>query len=435
MPSSVYVALSADLIHHGHLNIIDIAASLGEVTIGLLTDEAIESYKRLPFLSFVQRREIIEHIKGVSKVIPQATLDYRPNLRLLKPRFVVHGDDWRRGPQAQVRQQVIETLKEWGGELVEPPYTDNISSTRLGEYLQRLGTTPAARSARLRRVLSLRPIVRVLEAHNGLSAMIVESARVEAHEGAREFDAVWLSSLTDSVAKGRPDTEYVDLTSRTNTLQDILDCTVKPMIFDADTGGPPEHLIFRVRTLERIGVAAMVIEDKIGLKRNSFLGARAGQQQATMEEFGEKIAMAKRAQLSDDFMVIARIESLILGETREATVARAHHYADNGADAIVIHSRDPDPSDVLAVLRVLSSERSELPLVVIPTAYPTIAESEFAKHGARIVIYANHLMRSAYPAMVRTAERILSHRRAAEAEAECISMQELVRLSTERADG
>jgi len=230
---AVYVGMSADLVHPGHLNVLDVARQLGEVTVGLLTDEAIASYKRLPYLTYEERRIVVENIKGVSRVVPQTTLDYVHNLRLLRPDYVVHGDDWRTGVQQEVRARVIATLAEWGGELVEPSYTDGISSTRLNASLRSAGTTPQRRLRQLRRLLQAKPLVRVLEAHNGLTALIVERVSSPGQDGGvREFDAMWLSSLTDSTAKGKPDTECVDLTSRMQTVGDILEVTTKPLIFD-----------------------------------------------------------------------------------------------------------------------------------------------------------------------------------------------------------
>jgi len=139
---TVYVGMSADIIHPGHLNIIKEAAKLGSLTLGLLTDKAIASYKRLPYLDYEHRKSVVENIKGVDGVIPQETLDYRPNLKKIRPDFVVHGDDWKEGVQSEVRQQVIDTLSEWGGKLVEVPYTKGISSTMLNKAVKEVGTTP-----------------------------------------------------------------------------------------------------------------------------------------------------------------------------------------------------------------------------------------------------------------------------------------------------
>jgi phosphoenolpyruvate phosphomutase len=425
---TVYVAMSADLIHPGHLNIIHQARAYGELTVGLLTDKAIASYKRLPFLSFEQRRAIVENIKGVERVIPQETLDYVPNLRKLKPDYVVHGDDWRTGPQRDTRQRVIETLQEWGGTLIEPPYTDGISSTAINDHLRSIGTTPQVRIRRLRRLIESKPIVRILEAHSGLTGLVVETVSVDVEGTKREFDGVWVSSLTDSAIKGKPDTELVDFSSRLGTINQILDVTTKPLILDGDTGGSDEHFAFMVKTLERLGVSAVIIEDKIGLKRNSLLGADDLQQQAPIGDFCARLTHGKRVQLTDDFMVIARIESLILGAGHDDAVRRAQAYIEAGADAIMIHSKAADANEITAFCRAYRSFKNRVPLVAVPTTYNRTTETELAELGVRVVIYANHLLRSAYPAMVRTAQSILEHQRSYEAEETCLPIAEILTL-------
>ena len=427
MPS-VYVAMSADLVHPGHMNILRVARELGEVTVGLLTDEAIASYKRLPYMTFEQRRAVIEEIKGVTCVIPQPTLDYIPNLERLRPDYVVHGDDWKTGVQAPVRKRVIEVLSRWGGELVEPSYTGGISSTQLHASLNEIGTTPEVRLKRLRRLLDARPLVRVLEAHDGLSGLIVDNVSVEDGGTSREFDAMWLSSLTDSTAKGRPDIEYVDLTSRCTTIQHILGVTTKPIIFDGDTGGLTEHFVFHVQTLERLGVSAVIIEDKVGLKKNSLYGSDVAQTQADPAAFAAKISAGKDCQVTDDFMIIARIESLILDHGVDDALARADVYIEAGADAVMIHSCERDPQQLLAFCNRYARRDSQVPLVVVPSTYGHITEQALAEAGARIVIYANHLLRSAYPAMVRTARSILEHGRALEAEHDCMPIKDILSL-------
>lgn len=424
----VYTAISADLVHPGIMNVIKVARDLGELTVGLLTDEAIAEYKRLPFLTWEQRREVVEQIKGVARVIPQTTWDYVPVLRELRPDFVVHGDDWRSGWQVNVRARVIEALAEWGGKLVEPPYTPGLSSTRLNAMLGDLATTPEVRLRQLRRLLKAKPLVRVLEAHNGLTGLIVETAEVERDGVPQRFDAIWLSSLTDSSAKGRPDIEYVDLTSRTATIMDLLEVTTKPIIFDGDTGGIAEHFALTVKTLERLGVSAVIIEDKVGLKKNSLFGTDVPQTQDDPEAFARKIRAGKAAQATNDFMVVARIESLILEKGREDALARARIYSDAGADAIMIHSRKPDAADLLDFCAAYRAEGLDAPLVVVPSAFSHLREEELRAAGARIVIYANHLLRSAYPAMRRTAEAILRHGRSLEAEEGCMSIDEILHL-------
>jgi len=336
----VYVGMSADLVHPGHMNILKVAATLGEVTVGLLTDKAIASYKRLPYMSYDQRKIVIENIKGVKEVIPQESLDYRPNLEMLRPDIVVHGDDWKEGVQAKTRQNVIDTLAKWGGELVEPSYTSGISSTNLNQSLKEIGTTPDVRRKRLKRLIDAKPIVRIMEVHNALSGLIVENVK---SDGAKEYDGMWSSSLTDSTSKGKPDIEAVDVTARINTINEIFEVTTKPMIYDADTGGIAEHFAFTVRTLERTGVSAVIIEDKTGLKKNSLFGNDVAQTQDSIENFCHKIHIGKRAQVTDDFMIIARIESLILDKGMEDAIERAKAYIKAGADGIMIHSRQKTP--------------------------------------------------------------------------------------------
>ena len=428
MKKTVYVGMSADLLHVGHVNIINEAAKLGSLTVGLLTDKAISGYKRLPFLTYEQRKAIVENLKGVERVVPQETLDYRPNLNQLKPDFVVHGDDWRVGVQAKTREQVIEALKEWGGALVEIPYTPGISSTQLNQQMKQIGTTPDVRMNRLRRLIDAKPLVRVLEVHNGLSALIVENASVDREGKRQEFDAMWSSSLTDSTAKGKPDIEAVDLTSRLQTVNDIFEVTTKPLIFDADTGGKPEHFAFTVRSLERLGVSAVIIEDKCGLKKNSLLGTEVLQQQASIEEFSNKISVGKSSQITDSFMIIARVESLILDQGLEDAIERTQAYINAGADAIMIHSRKKDPAEILEYCARFKELNTQVPLVAVPSSYNAVYEDELAKAGVNIVIYANHLLRAAYPNMLETAKTILKHERAYEAEENCLPIKEVLEL-------
>jgi phosphoenolpyruvate phosphomutase len=420
--------MSADLVHPGHLNIIKKASELGTVTIGLLTDAAIASYKRLPFMTFEQRKAVIESIKGVDRVVPQETLDYVPNLLRYRPDYVVHGDDWREGVQREVRRAVVETLAQWGGELVEIPYTKGISSTQLHEAMKEIGTTPDLRRNKLRRLLQAKPLVRLMEAHNGLTGLIVESIGIDAESGRREFDGMWASSLTESTAKGKPDIEAVDVTARTQTLHDILEVTSKPIVYDADTGGKAEHFQFTVRTLERLGVSAAVIEDKIGLKKNSLFGNDVPQVQDSIENFCAKIRAGKVAQVTDDFMVVARIESLILEQGIEDAERRAQAYIAAGADGILIHSKQKEPDEVFEFCERYSAFDRRVPLFVVPSTYNKVTEKELVDRGVNVVIYANHLLRAAYPAMVETARSILVHGRSAEADDHLMSISEILDL-------
>jgi phosphoenolpyruvate phosphomutase / 2-hydroxyethylphosphonate cytidylyltransferase len=429
MMKLVYIGMSADLIHPGHLNVIKKGRELGCVVIGLLTDEAIAGYKRVPYLNFQQRKTIIENIAGVSEVVAQETLDYTANLQKIKPQYVVHGDDWKTGVQKATRQKVIETLKEWGGELVEVPYTGGISSTTIQKALKETGTTPEIRLKRLKRILAVKPCMRVLEAHNGLSGLIVENTSFKDGNGKiHEFDAMWMSSLTDSMAKGRPDIEAVDITSRLQTLNDILEVTTKPVIFDGDTGGKTEHFVFTVRSLERLGVSAIVIEDKTGLKRNSLLEEQSSQEQESIEAFCEKIKAGKQCSVTGDFMIIARVESLILGKTQEDALTRAKAYIKAGVDGIMIHSKSADGKEILGFARQYQSIAGKVPLVAVPTTYNELTYQQLEEAGFNIVVYANHLLRSAYPSMISAAQSILQHNRSKEAEKHLITVKDLFNL-------
>lgn len=424
----VYVGMSADLIHPGHLNIINEARKLGEVTVGLLTDKAIASYKRLPALTFAQREIVIKNIKGVENVIPQETLDYVPNLKKLKPDFVVHGDDWKDGVQKQTRQRVIDALKEWGGKLVEIKYTEGISSTQLNQSIKDAGTTPDVRMKKLKRLMGVKPLLRIIEAHNGITGLIVENIFSKRDGVKVEFDGMWLSSLTDSTAKGKPDTETVDVTARLQTLNDIIEVTTKPIIYDGDTGGRAEHFAFTVRTLERLGVSAVIIEDKTGLKKNSLFGTDVEQTQESIEKFCEKINTGKRSRVTEDFMIIARIESLILKAGLEDALLRAEAYINAGADGIMIHSKETSPEEILEFCREYKKFENKVPLIAVPSSYSSIYESELENAGVSIVIYANHLLRSAYPAMIETAKSILENGRSYEIDNNMMSINEILNL-------
>ncbi len=424
----VYVGMSADLIHPGHINILNHAAKLGEVTVGLLTDSAIASYKRLPFLTFSQRKCVVENMKGVVHVVPQTTLDYTENLKSFKPAFVVHGDDWKTGIQKQTRQKVLDTISEWGGQLIEIEYTKGISSTHLHEALKQVGTTPDNRLKRLKRLIEAKPIVRLLEVHNGLTGLVVENTQVSLENGIKEFDGMWSSSLTDSTSKGKPDIEAVDMTSRLSTINEIFEVTTKPLVFDGNTGGKPEHFIFTIRSLERLGVSAIIIEDKAGLKKNSLLGSEVHQEQASIEDFCGLIHSGKSAQVTSDFMIIARIESLILGKGINDAIARARAYIAAGATGIMIHSKKTSPDEILAFCTKYRELSNNVPLVAVPTMYSSIYEEELIKAGVRIVIYANHLLRAAYPSMIKAARTILETGRAAECDAICLPVADLLSL-------
>jgi phosphoenolpyruvate phosphomutase len=428
MTKRVYVAMAADLVHPGHINVIAEAARLGEVTVGLLTDEAIASYKRLPYLTYEQRRAVVENVRQVARVVAQRTLDYTENLRLLRPDIVVHGDDWRTGVQAPVRARVIETLREWGGALVEIPYTAGISSTLFHEELKAIGTTPDVRRRRLRRLIHAQPLTRLLQVHDGLSGLLIEKLQVEYDQTCRAFDGMWSSSFADATTRGKPDIEAIDFSSRMTTVNDILEVTTKPLLYDADTGGRPEHVAFTVRSLERLGVSGIVIEDKTGLKRNSLLGNDHRQSQDAVESFAAKIQAATRARITEDFLVIARVESLILGNGMDDALRRAQAYIEAGADGIMIHSRRKTAEEIFAFCERYANLESRKPLVVVPSSYSSVYEHELKAAGVSVVIYANHMLRAAYPAMAGVARSILCHGRAFESEPACAPLDEILRL-------
>lgn len=428
---TVYIAMSADVIHNGHINIINEGAKYGDVIIGLLTDEAIATYKRVPILNYETRKNIFENIKNVSKVVKQSTLDYTENLEKLKPNYVVHGDDWKEGVQALVREKVIETLKAWGGELIEIPYTKGISSTDLANQYRFLENTPDNRRSRLKKLLKVKPYIRAIDTSNGLTGLIAENIKFEEEKTAttKEFDAMWVSSLCDSTFKGKPDIELVDLTSRLNTINEIMEVTTKPIILDGDTGGKIEHFAYNVRTLERMGVSAIIIEDKTGLKKNSLFGTEVKQELDDPEHFAAKIRAGKQAQVTRDFMIFARLESLIAGKGVDDALMRAKIYIEAGADGIMIHSKEKSGEDIFAFLEEFRKFSKDIPIILVPTTYNQFTEEELHEKGADIIIHANHLLRSAYPAMVDTAKKILEHGRSLEADKEnCLSIKEILTL-------
>ena len=428
---SVYMCFSADVLHSGHMAIIRKAARLGRLTIGVLSDEAVASFKRFPILPAEERRALFANIKGVDRVVEQKTLSYRETLLELKPEIVVHGDNWREGFQKELRVEVLRTLKSYGGKLVEFPYSADPKLKELENASRRELSLPDNRRARLRKLLDMKGLVTVMEAHDGLTGLIVENTVVHEEGRSCQFDAMWISSLCDSTAKGKPDIELVDMTSRFRTIDDITEVTTKPIIFDGDTGGLTEHFVYTVRSLEKMGVSAVIIEDKTGLKKNSLFGTEVRQTQDSIENFSAKIAAGKKAQKSADFMIIARIESLILEQGMEDALRRAFAFVKAGADGIMIHSRKKDPAEIFEFVSRFRAENSRTPLVVVPTSFHSVTEEEFKARGVNIVIYANQLMRSEVPAMQATAETILRHHRAQEADENLMPFSEIIRMIPE----
>ena len=429
MAKKVYLGMIADIMHPGLINIINEGAKYGDVIIGLYTDKAIATHKRLPYLTYEQRETVVRSIQGVSDVVPQDDWSYVPNLVKYKPDYIIHGDDWLQGPDKYIRDEVFKVMESLGGKVIEIPYTKGITSSGLAEELESLGTTPQARLKSLRRLITAKPIVRIMESHCGLTGLIIEHTKVEVGNEIREFDGMWASSLTDSTSKGKPDIEAVDLTTRLHDLNDSLEVTTKPVIYDGDTGGKTEHFVFTVRTLERLGVSAVIIEDKVGLKQNSLFGTDAVQTQDTIEGFCAKIKAGKEAQVTRDFMIISRCESLIAGKPVDDALERCHAYVAAGADGIMIHSKNKDGMDIKEFCQRFREVDNHTPIVAVPTTYAQFTEEELASWGINIVIYANHMLRSAYPAMVKCAERILETTRCLEASEEyCMPIKQILNL-------
>ncbi|KHD16526.1 phosphoenolpyruvate mutase [Clostridium butyricum] len=426
--AKVYMAMSADIVHQGHLNVINEARNLGDVIVGLHTDDVIRGYWRNPIMKYDERKEVIENIKGVIEVIPQDTLDQVSNILKVRPEYVVHGDDWKEGQQKELRENVINALNTYGGKLIEVPYTKGVSISKLDQELMEIGITPQMRMKSLKELIYSKKPVRILEAHNGLTGLIVEKTKVEKDGKVREFDGMWISSLCDSTAKGKPDIELVDLTSRLNTINDILEVTTKPIIVDGDTGGQIEHFVYTVKTLERLGVSAIIIEDKTGLKKNSLFGTDVKQTQDTIGHFCEKIRAGREARVTSDFMIISRIESLIAKAGMDDAIKRAEAYIEAGTDGIMIHSKEKDGTEIIEFCEKYAKLERRVPLIVVPTSYNFMKEEQLVELGVSVIIYANHLIRSAYPAMVNTAKSILENERSKEASENCMPIKEILTL-------
>lgn len=427
----IYTCFCTDVIHEGHLNILKEAAKYGDITVGVLSDKAMVSYNRFPTISLEERMELVKNTGMVAEVVIQNEVMYDQILNQVKADYVIHGDNWKEGPEAVIRENVIQLLNKSGGQLIEVPYTYNQKVKHIDDQMKEKLAMPEFRRKRLRQLIKMRPIVKTLEVHSGLTGLIAEKTIVESNGELDQFDAMWISSLCDSTAKGKPDIELVDMSSRMRTIDDVLDVTTKPIILDGDTGGLPEHFVYNVRTLERMGVSAVIIEDKTGLKKNSLFGNEVAQTQDTIENFCEKIRAGKQALRTESFMIIARIESLILERGMEDAMNRAQAYVEAGADGIMIHSRKKTPDEILEFCRRFRETDSHTPIVVVPTSFNSITEEELAKAGVNIVIYANQLTRSAFPAMQSTAESILRNHRAMEVDAGLMPFKDIIRLIDE----
>lgn len=427
----VYTCFCTDVIHEGHLNILREANKYGEVVVGVLSDKAMIKFNRFPTVTFEERCELVRQTGLASNVIEQKEIMYDAVLEELKPEFVIHGDNWKSGPENAIRENVIKNLVAYGGKLIEVPYTYNETVKRIDDNIKEKLAMPEYRRRRLRQLIDLCPVVKTIEVHSGLTGLIAEKTVVE-HDGELDqFDAMWLSSLCDSTAKGKPDIELVDMSSRMRTIDDVMEVTTKPIILDGDTGGLIEHFVYNVRTLERMGVSAVIIEDKTGLKKNSLFGTEVEQTQDTIENFCAKIAAGKNAQRTEEFMIIARIESLILEKGMDDALKRAFAYVEAGADGIMIHSRQKSPDEICAFCDAFRRKDKKTPIVVVPTSFNSIKEDELAAHGVNIVIYANQLTRSAFPAMQSTAVEILKNHRALEVDSKLMPFKDIITLIDE----
>ena len=424
----VYVPLGVDFLHEGHINILKIAQKYGEIIVGLLTDEAIASYKSIPILNYKNRELLVKNLKYVSKVVPQTTDDYINNLNKIKPDYLVHGDDWKYDNRKRIRTKVIKTLKKWSGKLIEPRYTKNISSSKIKNKILEIATLPENRISRLKRLMLSKKIVRILESHNSLTGLIIENLKILNKNSSVEFDGMWSSSLTDSATKGKPDNSSLDFSARISSLNDMMDVTTKPLVFDADNGGQLEHLPFLIRSLERSGVSAIIMEDKIGLKKNSLFKNQSDTQQDKPQTFAKKIKKICSARRSNDFLVIARIESFIVGKGLKDALYRAEIYSKAGADAILIHSKEKTPAEIFSFANAFKKSKYYIPLVSVPSTYSKVYEKDLIRNGFKLVIYANQLLRAAYPAMQNAAKTILQKRRAFEIDKKIIPIKEIINL-------
>ncbi len=428
---TVYTCFCTDVIHEGHLNVIKEAQKFGRVVVGVLSDEAVIRYNRFFTVDFEERFQMVEKLDGVSKVVVQKEIMYDEIVKELHPDYVIHGDNWKEGPLKAIRDNVRHLLDEYGGEIIDIPYTYNENVKRIDARMKEKLSMPEYRRKRLRQLLTLCPVVKTIEVHNGLTGLIAEKTVVENNGELAQFDAMWISSLCDSISKGKPDIELVDMTSRFRTIDDVMEVTTKPIIFDGDTGGLIEHFVYTVRSLERMGVSAVIIEDKTGLKKNSLFGTEVEQTQDSIAHFCEKIQAGKKVQLTDDFMIIARIESLILEKGMEDALTRADAYVGAGADGIMIHSRKKDPAEILEFCDRFRVKNKETPIVVVPSSFNSVTEAELAAHGVNIVIYANQLTRSAFPVMEQTAEDILKYHRALEVDSRLLPIKDILTLIDE----
>lgn len=282
----------------------------------------------------------------------------------------------------------------------------------------------------LKQLIKKRGFLRIIEVHNGLSALIAEQISVkEKSGGILSFDGFWESSLTDSASRGLPDIEIINLDSRLETINEILYITSKPLIVDCDTGGDINHFEYMVQKLEDAGVVMVIVEDKTFPKRNSLTNSNHILEDKDI--FAEKIKRGIAVRKSNNFMIIARLEGLIAGHSMEETLGRAEAFLKAGADGIMIHSRKNEPTEILEFASLYKKLPKSLIkgkiLVCVPTTYNKITAKELAKSGFNLIIYANHLLRSSYRAMEKICKTILLNDRSFEAESLCVSLKNLFR--------
>lgn len=428
---TVYTCFCTDIIHEGHLNIIHHAAKLGRLVVGVLDDQQMVRYNRFPTKTLEERIHMIQDISEVSEVIVQHRIFYDDIFEEIHPDFIVHGSNWDDPGMENIKNNILSLCEKNNAKLIEIPYTYNANVQKIDRQMREKLSMPEFRRGRLKKLLNMVPIVKTIEVHSGLTGLIAEKTVVAEGEAIDQFDAMWISSLCDSTDKGKPDIELIDMTSRFRTINDVMEVTTKPIIFDGDTGGKTEHFVYNIRSLERMGVSAVIIEDKTGLKKNSLFGTEVAQTQDSIEHFCAKIAAGKKAQLSDDFMIIARIESLILEQGMEDALKRAFAFRDAGADGIMIHSRKKDPTEIVEFCDRFREQDKVTPIVAVPSSYNIITESELVSHGVNIVIYANQLLRAAFPAMENAAKSILLNHRAYEIDKELLPIKDAIRLIDE----
>ena len=414
---TVYVGITGDIIHPGIINIIQKGAKYGRLIVGLLSNEAIATHKRIPYLTYEQRKAVIENIKGVSEVVPQEEWSYVPNLLKLKPDYIIHGDDWKTNYLKGIREEVFEVMKKIGGEVIEIPYTKGINSSQLFESTTNNGITAVQRLQSLRQLMNYKPIIRIMEANSGLSGLIIENLKVEKEDGIQRFDGIFIN-LLDSNPLGISEQESSTFTSKLNTVTDILECTTKPIIYGGYTSDNYENVTFTIEKLELMGISAIIIEDKFKNK----------QELCNEDEFCLKIKEGKKAQTNPDFMIIAGIKELILGKNIDDALKKALTSIKAGADGILISSNQKNGDDIKEFCLKLRKENKNIPIVLIPTAYDQFTEKEFAEWGANIIIYVDYLKKATYPAMKKCAETILKSERSLEVNEMCMPIKEILNL-------